>query len=270
MSSPFPGMDPYLENADLWSGFHAPFLVALQNRLAPLVRPKYFVRVEERVYLSDEEDPGRRVVPDVRVVAFEQRPWRRPQPNPGGGVIAVSVPVVEQRDEEVHEHYLEVRDRVDRSVVTVVELLSPSNKIPGSRGRTAFVQKRREVYATDTHWVEIDLLRGGTRTCNNAPAAGTPYQVFLSRARGGGERGGSVWPIALEAPLPVIGIPLRGADADVPLDLQAAFDFVYDTGAYDVDLEDDYAADPPPPPLSPDTLAWCRARVAARRASASD
>ncbi len=136
MPSPFPGMDPYLENVELWSGFHAPFLVAMLDRLSPLIRPNYFARVEERVYLSDELDPGRRLVPDVRVIAVPPVVAARPpRPDRGQGgtlTIAEPIPVIEHLDEEVHEYRLEVRDRVDRSVVTVIELLSATNKTPGA------------------------------------------------------------------------------------------------------------------------------------------
>ena len=44
--------------------------------------------------------------------------------------------------------------------------------------------------------------------------------------------------------MPVIGIPLRGDDADVPLDLQDAFNHVYERGGYDLDLN--YQNDPVP------------------------
>ncbi len=74
-----------------------------------------------------------------------------------------------------------------------------------------------------------------------------------------------MWPIDLSDRLPVIRVPLRGSDPDVPLDLQAAFDHVYDSGAYDVELADNYAADPPPPPIAADALAWCRSITAAFR-----
>jgi hypothetical protein len=57
MPSPFPGMDPYLEDPDMWAGFHTSFIVELQSQLSPLVRPDYFVRVEERVYLPKRMIP---------------------------------------------------------------------------------------------------------------------------------------------------------------------------------------------------------------------
>jgi hypothetical protein len=253
MPSRFPGMDPYIENTARWSGFHAAFVVAMLDRLGPAVRPKYFVRAEERVYVASEDDPAYHlIVPDIRVVT-RTNGGAGVKMATGGAAVEELIPVVELLDPEVHEHHLEVIDSVDRSVVTVIELLSPTNKAPGSAGRLSFLRKRREIYASGAHWMEIDLLRHGTRTSNHAVTADSPYQVYLSRA--GDRRAGFVLPVNLRRRLPRIGIPLRGGDADVPLDLQACFDHVYDVGGYDLDI--DYTREPVPP-LSSDDENWSR------------
>lgn len=250
MPSPFPGMDPYLEDPAIWSGFHHTFLTALQERLAPVVRPKYFVRVEERVYISGEDDPAHRlIVPDLRVIEAERE-----------GVLAASssaaatpIPVAEPLEQEVHEHRLEIIDRIDRSIVTVIELLSPTNKVSNSVGRASFLQKRRAVLASAAHWMEIDFLREGLRTVNLAASSDAEYQVYLSRA--GGKREGLVWPILLSQRLPTVSVPLRPHDQDVTLDLQDAFAHVYDIGGYDLDI--DYTGDPVTP-LTPEQARWAR------------
>ena len=65
MPSPFPGMDPYLEEPGLWPDVHHNLITFAARFLTQQLRPKYYARVEERVYISDENDPGRRViVPD--------------------------------------------------------------------------------------------------------------------------------------------------------------------------------------------------------------
>ena len=51
MSSPFPGMNPYLEG--IWHDFHERFLPAAAAYLVPQVRPKYIVTIDENVYLHD-------------------------------------------------------------------------------------------------------------------------------------------------------------------------------------------------------------------------
>lgn len=50
MSSPFPGMDPYLEHPDLWPEVHHGLISTVALALAPQVRPKYRVAIEKRVY----------------------------------------------------------------------------------------------------------------------------------------------------------------------------------------------------------------------------
>ena len=252
MPSPFPGMDPYLEDPAIWSGFHHTFLTAIQERLAPVVRPKYFVRVEERVYVSGEDDPAHHlIVPDVRIIRTRRRAGRVMPTS--STAMAVPIPVAEPLQHEVHEHRLEVIDRIDRSIVTVIELLSPTNKVPNSAGRASFVQKRNEVLASQAHWMEIDLLRDGVRTANLPESSEAEYQVFCSRA--GESRKGYVWPISVRQRLPQIGVPLRAGDEDVPLDLQDAFAQVYEIGGYDLDIN--YAAEPVPP-LTQLQAQWAR------------
>jgi hypothetical protein len=251
-------MDPYMEGPTLWSGFHHTYLTALQERLGPAVRPKYFVRVEERVYVSREDDPAHRlIVPDMRVVESARR--GRAVPQTGAAAIAAPIPVADTLEREVHEYRLEVLDQIDRSVVAVIELLSPTNKVPNSVGRASFLQKRHEVFASEAHWIEIDLLRDGVRTANLAESSDAKYQVYLSRADT--PRRGYVWPIYLREALPTIGVPLRPGDDDVPLNLQDAFAQVYEVGGYDLDVA--YAADPIPP-LTGEHSHWAAALLANR------
>ena len=69
--------------------------------------------------------------------------------------------LVEAPDLEVHEPYIEIFDRQsDMHVVTVIELVSPSNKYSGP-GRELYLTKQKELRWSRTHLVEIDLLRFG-------------------------------------------------------------------------------------------------------------
>ena len=60
------------------------------------------------------------------------------------------------------------------------------------------------------------------------------------------------YPIFLRDRLPVIRVPLRRTDKDVPLNLQALLDQCYDNGGYD---DIDYVAEPEPP-LPPTARRW--------------
>jgi hypothetical protein len=161
-------------------------------------------------------------------------------------------------DEHVYDHevpvdrlaFVEVRDRRNRELVTVVELLSPSNKRPGS-DREQYLAKREQILGSSAHLVEIDLLRGG----KPLPMADRPdcdYSVLVSRVEDRPYAG--FWPVRLRSRLPEIPIPLRPQDADARLDLQAIVHRLYDAAGY----EDYIYSGVPDPPLAPDDLAWAR------------
>lgn len=257
MPSPFPGMDPYLETPGLWPDVHHRLITAASDFLNPQLRPKYYVRVEERVFISDENDPGRRVIaPDLlRIVA---RPgWEgTPAPSTGGTAtleVAQPVEVTTLIEDEIHEAFLEVIDRERRQVVTVIEVVSPTNKFPNSRGQASYQRKRQEVLRSPSHWVEIDLLRQGEPFVVHQVIPDCEYLVHVSRAAK--RPGATVWPIRLHQRLPVIPIPLRPEDGDAKLDLQAVLTTVYDRAAYD--LEIDYRAKTVPP-LPPELAEWAQ------------
>ena len=163
MPSPFPGMDPYLEDIGLWPDVHHELISVIREILNQDLRPKYHVRIEERVYISDENDPRRKVIiPDLKIRSTGAH-GDLPISASADSTVAVAEPLVMTTmiEDEMHEAYLEVVDRAQRSVVTVIEILSPTNKVAGSRGRTNYEQKRIEVMRSPSHFVEIDLLRAG-------------------------------------------------------------------------------------------------------------
>src|ERR1700730_18292250 len=74
MPSPFPGMDPYLESPVIWPDVHHELISDIRAALNPHLRPRYVARVELRVYISDDDDPGRQaLVHDLRVEASPKR-----------------------------------------------------------------------------------------------------------------------------------------------------------------------------------------------------
>jgi hypothetical protein len=246
-------MDPYLENPGLWPDVHARLIAVIGEVLGAMLRPKYIVRIEERVYLSDDTDSSLGVLaPDVSV-AISPKDRTRGKGVAGQLPVAVAEPIVELTliDEEISECFLKVIDREDRAVIAVIEVLSPTNKVAGSRGLASFVQKRREIMNSQAHWVEIDLLRGGVSPGFRRSHEPHEYMVHISpvslRPRG------LLWPIRLSQALPMIRIPLRSEDEDAPLDLQGVLNTVYDRAGYD--LEIDYRAEPHPP-LGPAWSSW--------------
>ncbi len=252
MAMIFPGMDPYLENPQIFPGIHGPMSVYLRDQLAPLIRPRYVASVGDRVYVEGPE--SRPITPDV---------WLRHSGRENGGRSSVGVAVmdepvmVEVPDLEIHEPYIEIMDRESgMRVVTVIELVSPSNKYAGP-GRERYVTKQEEVLQSDVHLVEIDLLRYGPHVLAvpEARVAGRfKYDYLISVNRAAGRRNRfEVYPRTVRQPLPWIRVPLAGDDPDVQLNLRAALEQAYEAGSYRDRIN--YRA-PCQPPLPADDQAW--------------
>ena len=245
MPSPFPGMDPYLEAH--WRDIHAGLIIYSRDALQGVLPSSLRARVEESVLLETPQGIGYHpLYPDVRVVEYTSK--RGLDTGPNGGVAVAEPIIVEAEFGPTIETFLEIIDRESGNrVVTTIEFLSPSNKSPGSN-REQYLRKRNALCSSNANLVEIDLNRFGTHTLAFPlrlldEDKRTPYMVSVRRP----ERGGAaeVYPMPLWERLPVIKIPLRPDDADVPLDLQALVDQCYRTGACEGTL--DYAIDPDPP-----------------------
>lgn len=255
MPSPFPGMDPYLEEPGLWPDVHHELISVARELLNAQIAPKYFARIEERVYISDDEDPGRKlIVPDLRIALTGKH--RRHHHQNGGVAVAEPIVMTTLIDEEIHESRIEIRERSTKDVVCVIEILSPANKLSGSAGHASYRKKRHEILNSDTHLIEIDLLRKGVRTVPS-PKQAHDYVAHVSRV----ERRprGEVWPIQLRQRLPVIPVPLRRPDEDAKLDLQQTLATVYERARYEVEL--DYSRDAVPP-LEKKDKSWAQAVLA--------
>jgi hypothetical protein len=237
-------MDPYLEQ--FWRDIHARCIIYAADQLQARLPGDLRARVEERVFVEPALGAARSVYPDIRVVERGRGAATATTSEPGP---AVAEPlVIYLSDEPVTERYIDIIDvGSGRRVVTVIEMLSPSNKTPGE-GQELYRRKQRELIDGHVNLVEIDLLRAGERMLSvglsHIPMAyRTPYQICVYRAAAPPRY--EVYRVPLQERLPVIRIPLRPTDADVPLDLQALLDQCYRNGGYDEDI--DYSADPEPP-----------------------
>jgi len=254
MPSPFPGMDPFLEGSPLWTDFHGNFLYAAREALVPKVRPKYIVLAQVQVTVVQEPDEKvGTIVPDVVVVEGESP--LPPQTESSEVAFAVAEPATVrlafvQKREQV---YLEIRERETRRLVTVIELLSPSNKRFGSPAWGDYLKKRDAIFASDVHLVELDLLRGGTRMPMGDPLPPGDYYAIISRSYRRPYCEVYAW--TLKDKMPTIPIPLLKGDPDVTLDLQAVFNAAYDRAGYDYSL--DYSREIEPP-LSPEDTKWVK------------
>ena len=266
MPSPFPGMDPYLEHPGLWPGVHNRLIAALDEHLSPRLRPRYYTALEERVYIAEPAQTSYGGRPDAVVVPAGE-PAVAPtglgsttangaaaSGRPGVQVLVASVPVPDR----IRETYLEVHETATGAVVTLIEVLSPTNKRPGE-GRREYETKRLHTLGTLTHLVEIDLLRGGQPLpfqLRDRPAAPPPGDYRILIARSDRRPWVDLYAFGVRDPLPPFPLPLRSGDDEPTVDLQDILTTVYDRASYDLRL--DYAADPVPP-LGPADAAWADA-----------
>jgi uncharacterized protein DUF4058 len=252
MPSPFPGMDPYLER--YWLDVHHRLITYASDLLQTRLPSGLRARVQERVFVETEEGRSRTLYPDVHVVEL---------PSPGHSRkveqgIAVGQPlVVHVEHEPLRQGFIQIIESGSGGrVVTLIEFLSPSNKISGD-GQKLYLKKRAEAMEAGTNVVEIDLTRTGERILfvlpeHLPPSHRTTYQICVWR--GARPDVCEVYRAPLEEPLPTILVPLRPDDRDIPLEIQPLIDLCYQNGAYQ-DL--DYTADPSPP-LSEAEAAWAR------------
>jgi hypothetical protein len=252
-------MDPYLERPDRWSGVHAGLSAVLREILTRRVAPGFFVDSEDNVYILDTRDPGRSAVrPDVYLVDAGQSAGSARALGRAAAPMLLDLPA----EVEVRAPYLRIVDTANRQVVTTIEVLSLVNKVLGSAGLRDFLHKPTQVLRSDTHWLEIDLLRAGARLAD-VPQSGA-YVVLLHRAGSSRLEG---WVAGLRDWLPTIGVPLRPPLADVVVDLQEVFESVYDRYRYDAAIDCD--DDPPEPALQQAETLWLQDRVTAWKQSRS-
>lgn len=254
MPSPFPGMDPYLEDPAVWPGFHHDLASEIMAGLNRLLLPAYIAKVEQRVYVSTEGDPGRRtIIPDAFIIPASRKYRPKPVKKSGGAAVLECEPVevIMGLEEEVREAFVTIAARKTKQVVAVFEILSPTNKVPGSEGRQLYLAKREAVLLSQTHWIELDLLRSGEPSITPDQHPACEYTIHISRADLRPKA--TLWPVRLENSLPRIPIPLKGDDPVLQFELQPVFNSAYDRGGYAYDL--DYSREPVPP-LRPDLAKW--------------
>jgi hypothetical protein len=212
MPSPFPGMDPYLEQSGAWGDFHHEFISCLRGSLASRLPGSYDARIEERV--------------------------------------TVIIP------EKERQSYIEIYDSPEQTLITVVELLSPTNKLP--KGREEYLIKRDALLSQDVHLIELDLLVNGQRLPTAEPLPQGDYYAFVARE----ERRPlcDVYRWSARQPLPAMPIPLKAPDADVIVELQPVFAEAFARGRYERRLH--YGA-PPRARLSRADREWATQLAAA-------
>jgi len=228
-------MDPYLEDPTYWSGFHTRMIVSMGAAITRLLPGGYYADVEQHVWL--EADDGEEQIPFAVPDAFVAS-------GRGGGTatLGLAVPTAESAIVNLAKavkrrgpRYLHIVDKKGSRVVTVLELLSPSNKSRGE-DREAYLAKRSEYLATGTNLVEVDLLRDGERIPMGRPRPPlADFYALVSRAEHFPKA--SVWAISVREQLPIIPVPLKPEHGNVILDLQPCFARAFDDAGYETRID---------------------------------
>lgn len=251
MSSPFPGMDPYIEDPEIWGDFHAALATEIRIQLNKLIQPRYVARlIPHTTYEMVAIGETRSTRPDVGV-------W---MPKPPLGNVAQMVATVTPAPirgsiiQEIPIELLsvEIRKTGTMELVTAIEILSPVNKRVSHEAYSDYHRKRRELLRSSAHLLELDLLRGGERSPIQGEIPAAPYYVSLSRLED--RPSVEVWPIQLWDTLPILPVPLRQPDKDATINLDAAIAILYEQGGYATLI--DYHRPPPPPKLSKEQNLW--------------
>jgi hypothetical protein len=232
MSASFIGMNPQLESPELWTEVHHRLISAIAIHLGPSLRPKYRVAIEKRVYFSEGDRAVEVGIPDAVVLTAAQARTSsttltlEPQTDEG---VSVILPM----RSEVKEGYLEIREIATGRVVTAIEILSPTNKRAGY-GRNTYEAKRQKILASQTHLIEIDLIRQGKpMELINAPTK-TDYRILVSRSE---ERPQArLHGFNRSQPIPPIVVPLELGDLEPMLDLQAILNEIYEQAGFDLTI----------------------------------
>jgi hypothetical protein len=226
-------------------------IVALANDLGARLRPTYYAAIETRTYLDDDSEGVLVGVPDAVVFAAT-----RSRPAATQAMTRVEIPAAKPQPVwlvepiEVKQRFLEVRVAQTHAVIAVLEVLSPKNK--RSDGRVSYLKKRQEILASQTHLVEIDLIRAHAPL----PMAGVEwlgdYRILVSNAA---QRPmAELYSFGLRDLIPIFSLPLRPDEAPVSVELQPLLQQVYDEA--NLDLRIDYQQAVPDPALSERDRAW--------------
>ena len=257
MTSPFPGMDPYIEACGLWGDFHDNLIGELQRTLAATLPPRYVTRIRERTYIEwiDPQADQPQTVPFEPDVSLRLGGSDRESQAGAVAVLTAPSPAVLMHalvEVEYRELFLEILELdPQRRLVTAIEVLSPTNKRPGTVGWQQYENKRRVFLQGHANFVEIDLLRGGRRRGMRERWPDSPYYLLAMKKQEASAC--RVWPAFVTAPLPEIAVPLAPPDNDMTLPLQPLVDAIYARSRYQADI--DYSR-PLEPPLPPDESRW--------------
>jgi Protein of unknown function (DUF4058) len=251
MPSPFPGMDPFLESQGRWRDLHASLITYSRDALNEVLSENYVAQIDEQIRLVSPDAVVGVLYPDV-LVGREPRARSAPFDAPHGSALTLepfTVPLLKGDLEEVRDTWIEIRNLPGLELVTVIEVLSPTNKT--GAGRVEYLDKRDGYIDRPVNLVELDLLLGGRRLPMKRPMPPGDFYALVARAERRPDC--DVYALSLREPLPSIPIPLKAPDPDVRLNLAEVFALAYERGRYGRTIDYGRSLDLP---LQPEDRVW--------------
>jgi hypothetical protein len=209
-------MDPYLEDEPLWPVFHHQFVTCLYQIILPGLVDRYRARVAQRHYATEQP---------------------------------LFTSIIR---EEHHEEYIEIRHRSDGKLVTMIDVVSPANKLTEG-GRRAYLEKRREGKTAGASLVEIDLVLQGQPLLDYSRDGLPDWDYAVTVTRAAQPERFEIYTSTLQKRLPRFRLPLTGDDRDTVVDLHTTFARSFDQGGFAAKI--DYKRDPATP-LNAEDRKW--------------
>jgi hypothetical protein len=206
MPSPFPGMDPFLECEKVWPAFQHHLVACLYQTLLPGLVDRYRARVGQRHYSTEQ---------------------------------ALFTSIIR---EEHEEEFIEVRQRNDSRLITLVDVVSPANKTT-SAGRQAYLEKRKEAKNAGASLVEIDLVMQGQPMLDYSRDGLPEWDHAVTVTRASQPERYEIYTATLQKKLPKFRLPLAADDRDTVLDLQTVFVRCFDQANFIAQIN--YQREPP-------------------------
>lgn len=259
MPSPFPGMDPWLEDEEVFPDLHDSLIFLLKEAINAGLPSGYVARARNKVWIDDEL----RREPDVSTFGPDRHPADQ-----SGGVATLTGLVAIGRDrvsDPIEEPYLEILSPKGKRLVTAIEVISLTNKQAGDKGRKTYQDKQQEYQLAEVNLVEIDLLRGGPHVSAvsllRLKRLAGPFDYHISVMVPSSSELYFAAPIKLSDRLPAFGIPLDPGVPAVVVDLQPLLNRAYDTGRYGDEVRYNLPCNPP---LTPEQQAWAEGILRAK------
>lgn len=125
------------------------------------------------------------------------------------------------------EEYVEIINNGDSRLVTLIDVVSPTNKTTAV-GREAYLSTRRQAKGARANVVEIDLVLQGRPTLDYSRDGLPHWDYAITVTRAPKPERYEIYTSTLQKSLPRFRLPLESTDRDAVLDLQSIFGRCYD------------------------------------------